>query len=51
MPFYSYKAFTPEGKETRGIVEGPSEDQAVRILKEKQFVVISLTHTGESPFS
>jgi len=51
MPFYSYKAFTPEGKETRGIVEGPSEDQAVRILKEKQFVVISLTHTVESPFS
>jgi type IV pilus assembly protein PilC len=51
MPFYSYKAFTTDGKETRGIVESPSEDQAVRLLKEKQLVVASLTQTGDSPFA
>lgn len=51
MPFYSYKAFTSDGKETRGIVEGPSEDQAARLLREKQMVVVSLSKTGDSPFS
>ena len=51
MPLYSYKAFTADGKETRGIVEAPGEDQAVRLLKEKQLVVASLTQTGESPFA
>ena len=51
MPLYSYKAFTADGKETRGIVEAPAEDQAVRLLKEKQLVVASLTQTGESPFA
>jgi len=51
MPFFSYKAFTSEGKETRGIVEASDEDQAVKLLKEKQFVVASLNRTGDSPFS
>jgi len=51
MPFYSYKAFTSDGKEARGIVEGTSDNQAARLLKEKQLVVISLKQTGDSPFS
>jgi len=51
MPFYTYKAFTSDGKEIRGTVEGASEEQAVRLLKEKQLVVASLREIGDSPFS
>ena len=51
MPFYSYKAFTSDGKQTTGLVESPSEDQAVHLLKEKQLVVVSLRQTGDSPFA
>lgn len=51
MPFYLYKAFSPEGKEVRGTVEGASEDQAVRLLKDKQLVVVSLSQTGDTPLS
>ena len=51
MPFYTYKAFTSDGKETKGVVEGTTQDHAVRLLKEKQLVVVSLTVTGDSPFS
>jgi len=51
MPFFSYKAFTAEGKETKGIVEGASEDNAVRLLKEKQLFIVSLSQTGTSPLS
>lgn len=51
MAFYSYKAFNPEGKEVRGVVEGISEEQAVHLLKEKQLVVVSLSQTGNSPIT
>jgi len=51
MPFYSYKAFTADGKQTTGLVESPSEDQAVHLLKEKQLVVVSLRQTGDLPFA
>jgi type IV pilus assembly protein PilC len=51
MPFFAYKAFSSDGKEVRGMVEGASEDQAIRLLKEKQLVVVSLTQTGESPLT
>lgn len=51
MPFYTYKAFTSDGKETKGIVEGTTQDHAVRLLKEKQLVVVSLAVTGDSPFA
>jgi len=51
MPFFSYKAFSSDGKEVRGMVEGAGEEQAVRLLKEKQLVVVSLSQTGESPLT
>jgi len=51
MPFYSYKAYTADGKMTRGTVEGVSEEQAVRLLKEKQLVVASLNKIGDSPLA
>jgi len=51
MPFYSYKAVTTDGKEIRGIVEGPSEEQAARLLREKQLVIASLIQIVDSPFA
>lgn len=47
MGFFKYKAITPAGKPTVGLVEAASEDQASKLLKEKQLFVISLRETSE----
>jgi len=50
MAFYKYKAISPEGKPTVGLVEATSGDQASKLLKEKQLFVISLLETNENAF-
>ncbi len=47
MGFFKYKAISPNGKPTIGLVEATSEDQASKLLKEKQLFVISLKETSE----
>ena len=51
MAFYKYKAFSPDGKETTGLVEATSQDQAIKLLKEKQLFVVSLGQTQEKALS
>lgn len=48
MGFFKYKAISPNGKPTIGLVEAASEDQASKLLKEKQLFVISLSETNEN---
>ena len=47
MGFFKYKAISPNGKPTIGLVEAASSDQASKLLKEKQLFVISLRETSE----
>ncbi|MFH0749866.1 MAG: type II secretion system F family protein [Candidatus Gottesmanbacteria bacterium] len=51
MAFFKYKAFTPDGKSATGLVEAASQDQAVKLLKEKQLFVVSLNQTQEKALS
>jgi len=51
MAFYKYKAFTSDGKAANGFVEATSQDQAVKLLKDKQLFVVSLTQTQEKALS
>lgn len=48
MAFFKYKAISPNGKSTVGLVEAASGDQASKLLKEKQLFVISLSETSEN---
>ena len=51
MGFYKYKAISPNGKPTVGLVEAASGDQASKLLKEKQLFVISLNETSKNAFT
>ena len=51
MAFFKYKAFTSDGKAANGFVEAGSQDQAVKLLKDKQLFVVSLTQTQEKALS
>jgi len=51
MGFYKYKAISPDGKPTVGLVEAASGDQASKLLKEKQLFVISLNETSKNAFT
>lgn len=51
MAFYKYKAFTSDGKAANGFVEATSQEQAVKLLKDKQLFVVSLTQTQEKALS
>ncbi len=51
MAFFKYKAFSPDGKEATGLVEASSQDQAIKLLKEKQLFVVSLSQTQEKALS
>lgn len=51
MGFYKYKAISPNGKTTVGLVEAASGDHASKLLKEKQLFVISLNETNEKSFT
>lgn len=48
MSFYKYKVRNPENQLVTGLVEAPSVDAAVRVLKDKKFFVIELTEAKES---
>lgn len=51
MAFFKYKAFSPDGKQVSGFVEAGSQDLAVKLLKEKQLFVVSLSQTQEKALS
>lgn len=51
MAFYKYKAFSPDGKAASGLVEAGSQEQAIKLLKEKQLFVVSLNVTQEKALS
>ncbi|MCU0679147.1 MAG: hypothetical protein MUC28_01710, partial [Planctomycetes bacterium] len=42
MAVYRYKALNKEKQVIQGLVEAPSEKQAIEILKEKEYAIISL---------
>jgi len=48
MAIFRYKALTNDGKASTGLVEAPSEDQAAKILKEKQLFVVSLAASSNT---
>jgi len=48
MEKFEYKARDKEGKTLKGIVEAPDEKQAVKILREKGFLVITLKPKKDS---
>lgn len=43
MAFFNYKARTADGKMVGGLVEAPNADNAARLLREKQLLVIQIT--------
>jgi len=47
MAFFKYKAFTQDGKQANGLVEAPSQDQAAKLLKEKQLFIVSITASND----
>ena len=47
MAFFKYKAFTADGKPANGLVEAANEDQAVKLLKDKQLFIVSVTSTQQ----
>lgn len=51
MAFFKYKAFTTDGKPANGLVEAGNEDQAVKLLKEKQLFIVSLNQTQQQMFT
>lgn len=51
MAFFKYKAFTPDGKPSIGLVEATSQDLAAKLLKEKQLFVVTLAETQEKAIS
>lgn len=51
MAVYKYKAFDAKGKQITGLVEAQSEDQAARLLKDKDLTIISLAVTSTSALS
>jgi type II secretory pathway component PulF len=51
MAFFKYKAISPNGKPTVGLVEAADNEQAAKLLKEKQLFVISLAETSENAIS
>ncbi len=48
MAFFKYKAYGGDGKESSGLVEAPTKDDAVKLLKEKQLLIVSLAETQRS---
>jgi len=48
MEKFKYKAKNKEGESVKGLVEGISQEQAAKILREKGLLVISLSKKGES---
>jgi len=42
MPLFDYRAKNMEGQETEGAVDAPSEDIAANILRQKNFIILSL---------
>lgn len=51
MPFFKYKARSVDGKTVSGLVEAPVKEQAVKLLKEKQLFVITITEVSDQIFS
>jgi len=49
MAFFKYKAYGGDGKEASGLVEAATKDDAVKLLKEKQLLIVSLAETQRSP--
>lgn len=45
MAIFSYRAASPTGKQTEGIVEAPSVEAAATLLAEKDLIIISLDET------
>lgn len=51
MAMYKYKALSDTGTITQGLVDATSDEHAVRLLKEKQLFVISLSAVQDSFFT
>jgi type II secretory pathway component PulF len=47
MAFFKYKAYTKDGKASTGLVEAATEEQAAKLLKDKELIVASLSVSGE----
>lgn len=50
MAIYDYKARDREGTIARGAVEAPTESVAIDVLKEKDFIVLSLSERRKTTF-
>jgi type IV pilus assembly protein PilC len=50
MPAYTYVVKNQEGKTLKGTVEASDTDSAREVLREKQYVVVSITEKRESGF-
>lgn len=51
MPTYNYTVTDNKGRRLTGAVEAPNQDQAREILRERQYVIISLTESKKSGLS
>lgn len=51
MQKFTYKAKDKSGKDAEGIVEAQSLNDAARLLREQNFVIISLNSQGRSPIA
>ncbi|MBI5620316.1 type II secretion system F family protein [Candidatus Gottesmanbacteria bacterium] len=45
MAFFNYKASDKDGKEVRGLVEGPNIQAAVKLLRSRELFVVSIKET------
>ena len=51
MPYFNFEGKTKENKVVKGVVEAMGRDQAVKILRERSIVVVSLEEKKESFFA
>ncbi|PIS12390.1 hypothetical protein COT70_01145 [candidate division WWE3 bacterium CG09_land_8_20_14_0_10_47_33] len=51
MPIYTYFAKSREGETLTGTIEAPDLDSAREILREKRYIVVSLTEKKEAKFA
>jgi len=47
MSYFTYRAHSPDGKIVSGLVEAPTADSAAKLLRDKQFFVVSLKEAKE----